>query len=100
MTDKNTQSASTAKESSQSVQIRRAPRFFRFMVIGAILGLILALIFWFSISPDQRTGQPIFGYLVVFITALGFGFGALAAVLVDRAFSARATTAEATKLNK
>ena len=79
-----------AKPKTETVNIRRAPKFVAFMatfgIIGAITGIVLGL------------NTNILGYLFVYSTAIGTGIGAGVAVIVDWVFSRRSTTAEATKL--
>ena len=88
----------TLKESATEVQIRRAPKYLPFMITGAAAGVILAVILNTLIPDEQRTGQPILGYLIVFLGALGFALGIVSALVFDRVFRARAQTLEATKL--
>lgn len=86
------------RETKTTVQIRRAPKYLPFMITGTLLGVILAVILNALIPADQQSAEPILGYLVVFIGAVGFGLGSLAALLLDRLFRAQSKTLEATKL--
>jgi hypothetical protein len=83
---------------TQDVRIRRAPKYLPFLLLGGVIGFIVALIIGFSIPADQLTAQPIQGYLVVFLTGIGVGLGIVTALIIDRISSARAKVATATKL--
>ena len=91
------------KESAAVLNIRRAPKFFPFLVAGALLGFIAALILnSLSVAPvDAATGSPqpsILGYLLVFLGMVGAGLGLAAAAILDRIFVARSKQVNATKL--
>lgn len=79
-----------AKAKTETVKIRRAPKFVAFMatfgLIGAIVGILLGI------------NTSILGYMFVYSTGIGAGVGAAVAVIVDWILSRRSTTAEATKL--
>ena len=83
---------------TESVKIRRAPKFLPFLLTGGVLGIILALIVGLAIPEEQRTAQPIITYLVAYFAGIGVALGIVAAIVADRIGLARAKTAEATKL--
>jgi H+/Cl- antiporter ClcA len=83
---------------TEQVKIRRSPKYFPFMLTGAILGLIVALILDANITPEARSAAAILGYLIAFSVAIGAGLGITLAVILDRIGSARSKTLEATKL--
>ena len=90
-------------ESPAVLNIRRAPKFFPFLVVGAVAGFIFALILnAASVAPvDPVTGAPqpsILGYLLVFLGMVGAGLGLAAAVILDRVFASRTKQVKATKL--
>ena len=83
---------------SDTVTVRRAPRYGRFITLGAALGAVVALILTFAFS-----GQPadpalelefdkgqVFGFLLLVCGTLGAALGAVVALIIDRA-SARRT---------
>lgn len=86
------------KMKTQSVKIRRTPKYLPFLLTGGGLGIIVALLVGFSIPETQRTAEPIVTYLVAFFAAIGVGVGIVAALVVDRIFASRSKTLEATKL--
>lgn len=67
------------------VVVRRSPRYSHFMILGAVLGAVAALIltFAFPANPTYDRGQ-VFGYLLLVGVAIGVGVGALVALLLDR----------------
>ena len=85
---------------TQQVKIRRSPKFLPFLVTGAVVGVIVAVILGLSIPADQRTEAPVVTYLIGYLGALGAAAGIIIAVIVDRIGVARAKTLEATKLEQ
>jgi len=82
---------------SDTVTVRRAPRYGRFITLGAALGAVVALILTFAF-----TGQPadpalglefdkgqVFGFLLLVCATLGAALGAVVALLIDRASARR-----------
>lgn len=84
---------------NEKVSIRRSPKYLAFVITGAMLGVIVALILGLSIPEDQRTAEPIITYLIAYLAAGGAVFGIVLSVVLDRIGLAKAKTAEATKLN-
>jgi hypothetical protein len=90
-------------ETEAVLNIRKAPKFFPFLIAGAVVGFAVALILnGLSVSPiDPITGSPqpsILGYLLVFLGMSGAGLGLATAVILDRIFVARTKQVKATKL--
>lgn len=73
------------------VTVRRAPRYSRFMTLGALVGAVVALILTvsFPANDDFDRGQ-VFGFLLLACAAIGLALGALIALLIDRATARRA----------
>ncbi|MGK9149078.1 hypothetical protein KXS11_15710 [Plantibacter flavus] len=76
--------------SSGTVSVRRSPRYWRFLVIGVVVGIIAALVltFAFPANPDFSLTQ-VFGFLLL---VCGVVFGALAlwiGLLIDRSMTKR-----------
>jgi len=84
---------------TQQVKIRRTPKFLPFLVTGAVIGVIIAVILGLSIPVEQRTEAPVVTYLIGYLGALGAAAGIVTAVIADRIGVARAKTVEATKLD-
>ena len=85
---------------TQQVKIRRTPKFLPFLVTGAVIGVIIAVILGLSIPAEQRTEAPVVTYLLGSLGALGAAAGIVTAVIADRIGVARAKTVEATKLEQ
>jgi flagellar biosynthesis protein FliR len=79
-----------------SVTVQRSPRYFRFMLAGAILFAVVALIltFAFPAQPGYDRGQ-IFGFLLLGGIVLGIAVGAVIALIVGWVTGRRARTVAA-----
>lgn len=82
---------------SDTVMVRRVPRYGRFITLGAILGAIVALILTFAFdgqAPENELVQfdkgQVFGFLLLICAAVGVGLGAVVALVVDRVLARRA----------
>ena len=71
-----------AKNKTQELSIRRAPKYLTFIILGAVVGIITGFIL--NAVSAQNTGAPILGYLVVFCSGLGVGLGVIVALVLDR----------------
>ena len=88
---------SKADESSTSVRIRRAPRFSVFLVLGALVGILVALILTASFPIDPRVGfGAVFGYFAIYGFVGGLLVGAVVALILDRVLSRRAKSVAVT----
>ena len=77
----------------ERVRVRRAPKFSVFLLVGAGLGIIVALILTFAfsgtdgISPNTgliySQGQ-VFGFLALICIAVGLALGGIVALIFDR----------------
>ncbi|AOY55547.1 hypothetical protein [Candidatus Rhodoluna planktonica] len=85
-------------KNTQEVRIRRSAKFLPFMITGAVLGVIAAVVVGLSIPEEQRTAQPIITYLIAYFAGIGFVIGIVVALILERIFVSRAKRAEATKL--
>lgn len=80
------------------VTVRRAPRYGRFITLGALVGAVVALILTFAFSgePAQPELEPgfdkgqVFGFLLLLCGTIGAALGAVAALVIDRASIKRA----------
>lgn len=91
--------------SRDEVVVRRSPRYGAFLLAGAVVGAIVALVLTVAFAPDDAVlaermaddftynqGQ-VFGFLLVCGVVVGGALGALVALLVDRSMSRRTTRA-------
>ncbi|WP_285115289.1 MFS transporter [Leifsonia sp. fls2-241-R2A-40a] len=82
------------------VSVRRSPRYFRFMITGAVLFGIIALILTFSFpeNPTYDRGS-VFGFLLAVCATIGVAVGAVVALLLDRATARRARSVQADRID-
>ena len=74
-----------------TVTVRRAPRYSRFMTLGALVGAVVALILTMSFpANDEFDRGQVFGFLLLACATIGLALGALVALLIDRATARRA----------
>lgn len=78
--------AETATITSESVTVRRSPRYYRFMFAGAAVFAVIALILTFSFpaQPGYDRSQ-ILGFLLLVAVVAGVAVGAVAALVIERA---------------
>ena len=78
------------------VRIRRAPKFSVFLIVGAALGAIVALILTLLFPIDSQVGfGATFGYFAIFGVVGGALIGGSVALIFDRVLSRRTATATA-----
>lgn len=82
-----------------TVTVRRSPRYFNFMIVGAVAGAVAALIltFAFPANAEFDRGQ-VFGFLLLAGVAFGVAIGCLVALALDRSSRRRAPTVVADRL--
>lgn len=82
------------------VRVRRSPRYFRFMITGAVLFAIVALILTFSFpeNPTYDRGS-VFGFLLAIGVAVGVAVGAIVALVLDRVTARRARSVQADRID-
>ena len=82
----------------ETVRVRRAPKFSVFLIVGAALGIVVALILTFAFdgsrSQSPNTGLvytdgQIFGFLVLICVTAGVAIGAVVALVFDRVLRRR-----------
>ncbi len=84
----------------ESVSVRRSPRYMRFLVVGASIGIVVALILTvaFPANADFDRGQ-VFGFLLLFFGVIGLGLGAVVALILDRRAARRSVTLVADRID-
>lgn len=84
--------------SIEQARVRRAPRISVFLLLGAALGIVAALILTFSFdgiaeeSPyttAQYTTGQVFGFLLLACVPIGIALGGTVAVVLDRTVGRR-----------
>jgi hypothetical protein len=85
-------------EQIETVRVRRVPKYGVFLVVGAALGVLVAMILTFAF---QGTDQPsvtgveysqtqVFGFLALIGVAVGVAVGGIVALVFDRILGKRA----------
>lgn len=87
-----------SKKQTVEVSIRRSPKYLSFIILGAVFGILVALILNASVPDSARSAAPVLGYLLAFLAGGGAALGIIAAVVLDRLLATRAKVAKATKL--
>lgn len=84
----------------ETLTVRRSPRYMRFLAVGAGVGVLAALVLTlvFPENADYDRGQ-VFGFLLLFLGAVGVGLGALVALILDRRAARRAVTVVADRID-
>ena len=82
----------------ETVEIRRAPKFFPFLMTGGIFGLVLAILLFLSTGQSgSKDWASLLGVMVLFLTALGAFGGLYLAVVFDRVNRSKSKRTTATK---
>ncbi|CAN00789.1 hypothetical protein [Clavibacter michiganensis] len=77
-------------ERRTEVLVRRSPRYFRFMGVGAVLGIIVAMVLTLTFPPNPEFSEAqVLAFLALFAVVLFGGLAALIALALDRAASRR-----------
>ncbi|MGN6428949.1 MAG: hypothetical protein ACTHMF_19200 [Leifsonia sp.] len=89
-----------ATVTEDAVRVHRSPRYFRFMLTGAILFAIVAVVLTFAFpeNPTYDRGT-VFGFLLAICVVVGVALGAVVALLLDRAATRRARTVQADRID-
>lgn len=90
------------EESVETVTVRRAPKMLVFLVLGAALGVLAALILTYgfgvvdaqgnepsTVSAVTFTKSEIFGFLVLVCGVAGVALGGIVALILDRTVGRR-----------
>ncbi|MDJ0350347.1 hypothetical protein [Cryobacterium sp. PH29-G1] len=86
-------------QAAATVTVHRAPRYRNFMLLGAILGVLLAFVFTLAFPANDEYGRlQIFGFLLLGGIAVGAGFGAVVALVIDQITGRSRKTAVADRL--
>ncbi|TFC90639.1 MULTISPECIES: hypothetical protein [Cryobacterium] len=87
------ESAGESVVDKATVTVRRSPRFFNFMLLGAVIGAITALVLTIVFPENAEFGATqVFGFLLLAFVALGVTLGAVVAIFIDRVISRRGKT--------
>ena len=83
---------------SETVTVRRSPRYLRFFILGLILGVIAALVLTVAFPVDaQYTVLQVFGFMLLISLSIGGALGLVVAIILDRTVGKRTITTQATR---
>lgn len=78
----------------REVSVRRAPRYVPFMILGGVLGFVVAGIIAFALPGNPANDvNAVFGFFLIACAMGGVLLGAVAALILDRRSVRRARTA-------
>lgn len=94
----NPEPRATIHERTETVRLRRAPKYGVFIGLGAALGILAAMILTFvydgtagpTASGVQYSQSQVFGFLVLIGVTVGVVLGGLVALVFDRVLGRRA----------
>lgn len=86
-----------SKDKTETVKIRRAPKFIPFALTGVLLGGVVAIILSLSVTTQDGKTAGFLSQLLVYCLGLGAGLGVLAAVVVDAITARRSKDVQVSK---
>jgi len=88
-----------SKDKSETVKIRRAPKFIPFMLTGVAIGAVVAIILSLTISGSDGKTAGFITQLLVYCLGLGAGAGIALAAILDGIKARRTKTVQANKVS-
>lgn len=85
---------------NEEVEIRRAPKIVPWLVTGAILGIVVALLLGLFVEPGPEVPENFVGLLVVALGSLGLGLGIGFAIIYDLVSARRVKRAIANRVTE
>jgi hypothetical protein len=83
---------------SETVTVRRSPRYLRFFILGLIVGVIGALVLTVAFPVDaEYTVLQVFGFMLLITLSVGGALGLVVAIILDRTVGKRTITTQATR---
>ncbi len=86
-----------SKDKTETVKIRRAPKFIPFMLTGVLLGGIVAIALSLLITTEQGKTAGFITQILVYCLGLGGGVGLVAAVIFDVVTARRSKDVQVSK---
>ena len=89
---------SVVEDHIETVRVRRAPKYSVFLIAGAGLGILVAMILTFAfngsgdVSPNTGliySSTQVFGFLALVCITVGVAIGGVVALILDRALARR-----------
>ena len=83
---------------SETVTVRRSPRYLRFFILGLIVGVIGAFVLTVAFPIDaEYTVLQVFGFMLLITLSVGGALGLVVAIILDRTVGKRTITTQATR---
>lgn len=90
----NTPDGGNGTAERRGITVRRAPRFVPFMVLGGVIGIIIAAFVAYGLPGDPSfDAGAVFGFFLTTFAAAGVLLGAVVALILDRLSVRRAKRA-------
>jgi uncharacterized protein (DUF58 family) len=86
-----------SKDKTETVKIRRAPKFIPFMFTGFLLGGVMAIALSLLITTQEGKTAGFITQILVYCLGLGAGLGLLAAVMFDAVTARRLKDVQVSK---
>jgi hypothetical protein len=86
-----------SKDKTETVKIRRAPKFIPFMFTGFLLGGVMAIALSLLITTQEGKTAGFITQILVYCLGLGAGLGLLAAVIFDAVTTRRLKDVQVSK---
>ena len=86
-----------SKDKTETVKIRRAPKFIPFMLTGVLLGGIVAIALSLLITTEEGKTAGFITQILVYCLGLGGGVGLVAAVIFDAVTARRSKDVQVSK---
>jgi len=69
----------------RAVNVRRAPKYVPFLILGGLLGVVVAAVIAYGLPGDEGyDANSVFGFFLTFCAAGGAILGAVVALVLDR----------------
>lgn len=88
-----------SKDKTETVKIRRAPKYIPFMLSGIAFGAVVAIVLSLTISGSDGKTAGFITQLLVYCLGLGAGLGIAVAAIVDGLTTKSTKTAQANKVS-
>jgi hypothetical protein len=86
-----------SKDKTETVKIRRAPKFIPFMFTGFLLGGVVAIVLSLLITTQEGKTAGFITQMLVYCLGLGAGLGLFAAVIFDAVTARRLKDVQVSK---
>jgi gas vesicle protein len=86
-----------SKDNSETVKIRRAPKFIHFIITGVLIGGVAALFLSLLVTPQGGKTGGFLTQLLVYCLGIGGALGTVAAVIFDAVTARRSKDVQVSK---